>query len=411
MGGPPEGEVAVVGPLEVEVIGIGKPGRIPVGGSHHRDHSLLPADRDTTELDIVGSKASSVLAWALVAQQLLNGGRDEIRVGAKAVGRLRMTKEGEEAVADEVAGGFLTSHHDDDEVRHDFFLRQPVAVDLSGGECVGKTRARLALLPVDRLPEICRHRLEARKDPIDAAWVVLEVAQHLGEVLRPHLQLTVIRGGYPQHLGHHDRRQRVGEVRHDVHLTTRSDRPEHRVGDLGDVGPHELDALRREGHRGEPAGALMSRGVEKEHLLDHHLRDRRKMSQPQRRDFVGMVRPVGRVGLQHCCYVVVAGDDERMQIRVPLDRPLAAQLAVQGVRIGENLWLQQAQQAERCNAGRRHRIDARRQAWREIRLRCCSASSSLIASISASTRRSISSASSLIEGPSNTARRGSSTPT
>ena len=68
----------------------------------------------------------------------------------------------------------------------------------------------------DRLVEVGAHLLHALQGLADSTGVVLEVAQHLGEVLGPPLEQVVVRGGHPEHLGGHDGRQRVGERGHHV---------------------------------------------------------------------------------------------------------------------------------------------------------------------------------------------------
>ena len=57
-----------------------------------------------------------------------------------------MTQQRQQAVADQVCGGFLPARHRDDRVGDDFLLAQPVAVDFGGHQRVQNALPRLVLV-------------------------------------------------------------------------------------------------------------------------------------------------------------------------------------------------------------------------------------------------------------------------
>ena len=118
-----------------------------------------------------------------------------------------MPQQRQQPVADEVGGGLLTADHGDDDVRHHLLLGEPVAIDLGRGQCVDQPLGGVSCLASHRLAEIGGHRLHAGQHSGRPPGVVLKVAQHLGEVLRPVLELAMVFGGHAEHLRRDDRGQ------------------------------------------------------------------------------------------------------------------------------------------------------------------------------------------------------------
>jgi len=157
--GPAEGEVTVVGPAEIEAVGVGKASGIAVGGPHHGDDGLAAADELVAEDDVLGRQASGVLAGTLVAQQLLDRGRDQRRVAPQALELVGMAQQRQHAVADQVRGRLLPPHHRDDAIGDHLVLGEPVTVHLGGEQGRHQTLART-------LP---RSRIAARKYSVMAS--------------------------------------------------------------------------------------------------------------------------------------------------------------------------------------------------------------------------------------------------
>ncbi len=74
---PAEGEVPVVGAVNVQPVRVGESLRVAVRGPDHRHHRLSLADRLPADLHIFRGQARGVLDRAFVAQQLLDSGGDQ----------------------------------------------------------------------------------------------------------------------------------------------------------------------------------------------------------------------------------------------------------------------------------------------------------------------------------------------
>ena len=85
MGGPAEGEMAIVGAIEIEAVGIGKSLGIAIAGGHHGDHRLPLANLLAAEHHVIGGQPGGVLAGAFVAEQLLDGGGHDGGIGSQAM--------------------------------------------------------------------------------------------------------------------------------------------------------------------------------------------------------------------------------------------------------------------------------------------------------------------------------------
>ena len=150
---------------------------------------------------------------------------------------------------------------------------------------------RLGGLADHRGAEVGDHLLDALEHLFRAAGVVLEVAEHLGEILGPGLEQLVVGGRHPEHLGGHDRGQRVGEAVHHVKAAPASQSVDEGLGDLTDVLAQHCDAAGREGRRGQAADAAVLGGIEEQHLPHHHRRDRGQLAHAELLQSLGWRRP------------------------------------------------------------------------------------------------------------------------
>ena len=116
-----------------------------------------------------------------------------------------------------------------------FFLGEPIAVDLGGGERMQQPVVPAVGLRVDRVPEVRRHVVDGFAHRVGAGGIVLEVPEQEREGARPARQLRPVGGGETEHLARHDRGQRHREVCNHVHRAPRFDGVEQLVDDVGDV--------------------------------------------------------------------------------------------------------------------------------------------------------------------------------
>ena len=276
-----------------------------------------------------------------------------------------MSQQRQDAVADEIRRRFLAADHRDDAVGDDLLLGEPIAVDLRRHEGVNQPFARCRSLLGDARLEVGAHRLGGAQHATGAVGVVLEVAEDLGEVGRPCLELRMVLGRHAEHLGRHDRGQRLGDVADDVHPAARNRRVEQAVHDLLDVRAQDGDPPRREGVRGEAANARVGGRIHEEHLPHHHLGHRAELGEPDGVELRRRRRPVGDEPMEHLDHVGVARDDPRVQVRIPVDGILFAQTVVERIRIRQDFRIEQVIEAERGilrgragSSGRSHRVEA-----------------------------------------------------
>ena len=130
MAPPRECHMTIVVSGEVETVGIGEALRITVGRAHHRDDGLTLANELATQLDILGGQTRSVLAGALVAQELFNRVRQQGGIGPQSGKLIWMTQQRKHTVANEIGRGLLASHHRDDDVCDYLFVAEAVALDV-----------------------------------------------------------------------------------------------------------------------------------------------------------------------------------------------------------------------------------------------------------------------------------------
>jgi len=252
VGSPPEGDVAVVSPADVEPVRVGKTGRVTISRAHHRNDRLAPADGFAAELQIIWGHAGGVLAGALVAQKLFHGGRHQRWVGPQPLHLVRVPQESQQAVSDQV-GRLLTPDHGHDRVRDHLFLAQPVAIHLRRRQGMNQAIPRLVAVSAHRGAKVGGHLIQAPQHLRHPVRVVLEVAQHLGEVLRPGFQLVAVGRRHSQQFRGHDCRQRVGQVGDHIHRVAGPYGVQQALHDLLNVSKKELHPAGGERPRGQAA--------------------------------------------------------------------------------------------------------------------------------------------------------------
>src|SRR5881628_3460769 len=131
---PAEGDVAVVGPGEVETIRVGELGGIAIRSADEGHHHLTLADRPAADRDVRARDARSALHGTIVAQQLLDGTPDEPGRLAEPTELAGMAQECQGPVADQVDRRLVAGDEQENARRKQLVLAQFVARLFGGDE-------------------------------------------------------------------------------------------------------------------------------------------------------------------------------------------------------------------------------------------------------------------------------------
>ncbi len=134
---------------------------------------------------------------------------------------------------------------------------------------------------------------------------MLEVAEHLSEILGPSFQLLVIVNGYTQHLGSHDAGQRLSQVGNHIHVAFSLDFVQQAIGDLADMRAQHFDPLRSKRLRGEATQSSMGWRVQEKHLLDHDFSDRVQRRQAHLSELLRCRSALSGVVMKNRHYILV----------------------------------------------------------------------------------------------------------
>ena len=104
-----EGHVAVVAAADVEAVGFGELLRVPVGGALHGPDALSRPKPFASQFKVGYHHPGNALDGAVVAQAFLDGGGDQGRVLLQFPQLFGMSQQGQQAVADQAGGGFVTA--------------------------------------------------------------------------------------------------------------------------------------------------------------------------------------------------------------------------------------------------------------------------------------------------------------
>jgi thioesterase domain-containing protein len=346
MTGPAEGDMAVVGTGDVEPIRIGEASRVAIGRTHDRDHRLPFVNQPPAELNVLGGQPRGVLARALVAQEFFNRTGNQRGISPQPGELVRMAQQSEQAVSDQVGRGLLPADHRDDGVGHHLVVGEPVAVNLGGSQRMEQARPWMIAIALHRLTEVGQHVMEAGENSLEAIGIVLEVSEHLGEVLGPGLQSVAVRRWQAEQFRRHDRWERIGKVGDHIHLPASGKPVEQGVDDILDVGAQLLDPPWGEGPGSKAADACVSGRIQEEHLLHHHLRDGAHRRHAERGELLGAVGAIGGKVLEDGHDVRVARDDPCVQEGIPMHRIFFAKAAVERIGVGKDVGVQQVVEAQ-----------------------------------------------------------------
>ena len=151
------------GPPDVELVGVGVPVGIAIAAPTSLGDERARRDPAAADLHVHRRAASSLLERRVVAQDLLDGGLDQVRLRllTEQCQLVGVAQQGENAGRDERRRRLVAGGHQRDRRRDDLVLGQHAALGLRRDETAEQVVSRMATPLVDRLAEP-RPRLEER---------------------------------------------------------------------------------------------------------------------------------------------------------------------------------------------------------------------------------------------------------
>src|SRR5438105_617447 len=129
MGSPTERKMSIVRTSDIQTVRIRKSLWVAVASRHHCDYRLTLSYAPSAKNCVFRGQTCRMLAGAFVTQQFFNSCRNHGQIAAELFELVGVAQQGKDAVADEVCGGLLTSHHGYNAVRYHLFLGQTVALN------------------------------------------------------------------------------------------------------------------------------------------------------------------------------------------------------------------------------------------------------------------------------------------
>ena len=114
---------------EIEGVGVGEAAGVAVGGAQGDDHRVAGRDARTVQIVVLGEEApGGEFEGAVVAEEFLDGARQERRVRAQPGQLVRVAEEGDQSGGDLVGDRFLARHEELEDHGVQLFLGQFSAV-------------------------------------------------------------------------------------------------------------------------------------------------------------------------------------------------------------------------------------------------------------------------------------------
>ena len=130
----PERHVGALGAREVDLLGVGDPGRVAVGGTEVAEDGLAGVHGDTADVDVGGGGPVQRARGRVDPQQLLHGTGNERGIGHQLGPRLGVACEVGEPEGERVGHGIEPRHHEQVRDVEQLFDRQPVTRPALGDE-------------------------------------------------------------------------------------------------------------------------------------------------------------------------------------------------------------------------------------------------------------------------------------
>ncbi len=254
---------------DVQPVGVGELVGVAVRRTHDA-HQLLPAtDGDTPDLHVGQHRPAGELDRAVVPEQLFHRGSKHARPvdpSPEPFPLVPVPEQCQHAVRDEVHGGLVSRHQQQDAGREELLLVQPLTLLLGCDQPGQQVAPRVGPAGCHQLAEVLAQGHAGRFGFVHDREVHDRVERQ-DDVGRPPAEPVLILGRDPEHLADDDDRQRVGEVGDQVELPRPAllDPVEQAVDDLVDVRPHRFDHAGREGLADDAPQPVVVRRVEEEH--------------------------------------------------------------------------------------------------------------------------------------------------
>ena len=127
MGAGAEIEVGIVLARDVKPVGVGELALIAIRAAHEGDERLASLNLLATELDVLQGQARCTLKRPFETEEFFDGAAEQSRVTPQLVHLFGMAQEGEHAITDEIARGFMTRDEDEHALSEKFELGKRIS--------------------------------------------------------------------------------------------------------------------------------------------------------------------------------------------------------------------------------------------------------------------------------------------
>ena len=273
----------------------------------------------------------------VVPQELLDRGRQEVRLGSQPGQRVGMAEERPPAVPRAVDRGLVTRVQEQDAGPDQLGLGQRVAVVDDRGEGADQVVARPAAPFGEQVAQV-RPELDAGLDGLARRRLRRVQLVHQAEVGRPGSEEVAVRGRDAQQLGDDRHGQRLHELGDEVGLPGLAHVVDQAVDDGLDPAPHRLHGPWRERLEDQPSEPRVIGRLEIQHahvvqLVERPMPGGRLGPAHLRVGRLMEIRPAEPAVAQEPVDVGVPRDEPLVGGGVPQDRMLGLQPSVDRVRI------------------------------------------------------------------------------
>ena len=331
-----EGDVRAVLAGDVEAVRVLEHRRIAVGGAQPDGHRLAGFQRAACDLHVARGQPRGDVDRRLVAQDLLDQGAGQLRVGLEFRQLLRVQQQQPHAVADQVGGGQVAANQQGPQVDAQLVVRQVDAGGLQLDHVADQVVAGVGPPVVDRRAEIDIQGLAGGHHRLGLGRGA-ERIEALDDAFGPATELGQPRGVDAKDRGDGVDRHGHAQAVHQVELGLAGDGVERLVDDPFDLRPElrhpRIERLgQRLAHAGvvgviehQDAGRAAARHGRVVTLEEPPLHDGRRVGL----DWIAPQRPVA----DHGPDILVAAQHQAARHRVVLHRAAAAQVVEEHVRI------------------------------------------------------------------------------
>src|SRR6185312_7674019 len=279
----------------VEPVGLGVDFGVAIARTQEAQNGFALRDRDIADRNALERGTAGELHRGIVAQQFLDGVGGQLRPFAQQPQLVGIAIERQQAVADEIDGGFMAGAEQQIDVGDQFVLGEFLAFLLGLHQLRGQVVARLCAAQREQMAEI----VERGETALVRLVEFLSRHRHRIEqppaigVARLFEEIVAVGIGNAEHFADHRDRQPEGEILDHVHRAVGLDAVDRSVDDRLDARPHVGDAARGEGLDHEAAQAGVIGRVLAQHPQAHMAQHRllHRVVAVTRADAAGVILP------------------------------------------------------------------------------------------------------------------------